>query len=276
VSTKDVSQLYKEVQVDPLTPAPSGISDFPISEIIDQIHEWFFTNFEDPSNSTPYDGREGGFQYIWGGPYNTKDIIENIFADELSEEQIEAVIDAIDTNGFEWVPNSGRLQAPDEDEDGGSSSALDDPVQIHSRMLLRITEVEEQLRQLSQAQGGTEIHGIGHNKPPEPIDDSPATRGDIQELRKALETLKLQPPIPDTQGQQDAEAAKEKVESVASKISVWLGTQANNFVTEFMKEAGKESGKWASRLAIWSTLGSALAALAGTVGHWLNSIHFPF
>ena len=27
-------------------------------------------NFEDPANETPYESSEGGYIYIWGGPYD--------------------------------------------------------------------------------------------------------------------------------------------------------------------------------------------------------------
>jgi hypothetical protein len=34
---------------------------------------WFHRNFEDPAEETPYNTREGGYLYIWGGPYNAHD-----------------------------------------------------------------------------------------------------------------------------------------------------------------------------------------------------------
>ncbi|MET3972872.1 hypothetical protein ABIB94_007871 [Bradyrhizobium sp. JR7.2] len=33
--------------------------------------QWFSANYEDPAVSTPYESAEGGYQYIWGGPYET-------------------------------------------------------------------------------------------------------------------------------------------------------------------------------------------------------------
>ncbi len=37
------------------------------------IRHWFHSNFEDPAQETPYNSREGGYLYIWGGPYNAHD-----------------------------------------------------------------------------------------------------------------------------------------------------------------------------------------------------------
>jgi len=33
------------------------------------MRKWFFENYEDPVESTPYDSTEGGYQYIWGERY---------------------------------------------------------------------------------------------------------------------------------------------------------------------------------------------------------------
>jgi hypothetical protein len=32
--------------------------------------EWFLAGYCDPVHGTPYNGREGGFQFIHGGPYD--------------------------------------------------------------------------------------------------------------------------------------------------------------------------------------------------------------
>jgi len=31
--------------------------------------DWFLANFENPAECTPYESAEGGYQWIWGGPY---------------------------------------------------------------------------------------------------------------------------------------------------------------------------------------------------------------
>jgi len=32
------------------------------------MRDWFFENYEDPVESCPYDGGEGGYAFIYGGP----------------------------------------------------------------------------------------------------------------------------------------------------------------------------------------------------------------
>lgn len=66
-------------------------------EKIEKMREWFFENYEDPVERTPYESKEGGYIFIWGGPYHAHeelcvfegfvddDIIDNL-ASELSRD----------------------------------------------------------------------------------------------------------------------------------------------------------------------------------------------
>lgn len=39
------------------------------------IKEWFLARYCDPACETPYNGREGGFLFINGGPYDPADVL---------------------------------------------------------------------------------------------------------------------------------------------------------------------------------------------------------
>src|SRR6266446_7573762 len=109
------TSAWNEPQLDPLTPPPEDFDGLMVGDAVVLIKGWFFTNFEDPADHTPYDSSEGGYQYIWGGPYDTDDIIRNVFADVASDAIINAAISAIQNDGFEWAPNEQRIQPPDDD-----------------------------------------------------------------------------------------------------------------------------------------------------------------
>src|SRR6516164_4356205 len=47
--------------------------------------DWFFANFEDPAESTPYDG---GYVYIWGGPYDAREELNEAFGVVATERAI--------------------------------------------------------------------------------------------------------------------------------------------------------------------------------------------
>jgi hypothetical protein len=109
------TSAWNEPQLDPLSPPPEDFDGLGVEEAVKLIKQWFFTNFEDPVHNTPHaDGSEGGYQYIWGGPYDTDDVIRNVFADVASDETINAAIEAIQNDGFLWVPNERRIQPPDD------------------------------------------------------------------------------------------------------------------------------------------------------------------
>ncbi|MBI9086696.1 MAG: hypothetical protein JEZ11_24075 [Desulfobacterales bacterium] len=69
---------------------------------IEVMKEWFSRFFENPVESTPYETKEGGYQYIWGGPYNAKEELENEFSGIVSEEAIEELVEELETESYEW------------------------------------------------------------------------------------------------------------------------------------------------------------------------------
>ena len=109
------TSAWDEIQLDPLSPPPEGFEGMTVADAVEVIQAWFLENFERPEESTPRD--EGDWVYIWGGPYDGDDIIRNIFTGVASDEIIEAAIEAINRHQTEWVPNSRRIQPPDERDD---------------------------------------------------------------------------------------------------------------------------------------------------------------
>jgi hypothetical protein len=103
---------YDEPQHNPVSPPPS-IVGLTQEDAVDVIKDWFLQNFEDPVHNTPYESAKGGYLYIWGGPYEARDILETFF-DEGPEELVEAAIAELEHESSVWVPSLGRLQ-PQED-----------------------------------------------------------------------------------------------------------------------------------------------------------------
>lgn len=263
-----ILELWDEIQHDPLTLPPDKFDGMSTEEAVELIKEWFFENFENPVHSLPYISAEGGYQYIWGGPYNARDIISNVFADTASEELIEAAIEEIESEGWEWAPNSGRRQPPDEEEP--PDLPLEDASTLHAEMLRRLSSLEKAMAQLPGVSPG-----IGHNRPPEPIEEFPLTIADRTEIASAIDVLKAQPVEPQDEGKAATEAA-ETLKSKGQKVREWLAQQADTFISETVKEAGKEFGKWSGRAVIWSIILDKLFSVHQIVGQWLSQIHLPF
>jgi hypothetical protein len=263
-----VLDLWDEVQHDPLTLPPDDFRGLDIEDAVALIRGWFFENFEDPAHSTPYESREGGYQYIWGGPYNTRDIIENVFADTASDELIDAATDSVEKDGIAWVPNSRRLQPPEEDDQ--PQPELRDAAALHAEMQKRIAMLEETIAKLRPPPEP----GIGHNNPPEPLEDEPLSAEDRRELSQALDVLKSQPPQPPDDGEAAGNAAI-IVKAKAEKAQSWIARQADSFVSEAVKEAGKGFGRWAPR-ALFLLLADYLWGLHDIAIQWLQALHLPF
>lgn len=41
--------------------------------IYGDLAEWFLARYEDPNENCPYESAEGGYQFIWGGPYDAEE-----------------------------------------------------------------------------------------------------------------------------------------------------------------------------------------------------------
>lgn len=69
------------------------------------MRAWFLDRYCDPTHDTPYNGREGGFQFIHGGPFDPADVLPNRFARVVEEDVIQEVIDELHQQvGDEWAP----------------------------------------------------------------------------------------------------------------------------------------------------------------------------
>jgi hypothetical protein len=82
-----------------------GLKQLSVVERCEFIKDWFLENYEDPAENTPYCSAEGGYIYIWGGPYEADDVITEEFSGVLPEEvllELAAEIVA-ETDTWEWV-----------------------------------------------------------------------------------------------------------------------------------------------------------------------------
>ena len=73
---------------------------------VEALVEWFHSKYEDPANRLPHESREGGYQWIYGGPYDAREELQEQFPNE-DEDIIDAVVEEIETDGLlEWAPVS--------------------------------------------------------------------------------------------------------------------------------------------------------------------------
>lgn len=119
---------------------------------------WFITRFCDPVHNTPYNGREGGYLYVNGGPYTAEDELYRRFGGGLSDdEEIRTVIDDIESDGVdEWAP----IQHEREDEYDELFALT---VRSGSEPLKRLRERLQQAQEVLSLEGRAEAKNLAQS-----------------------------------------------------------------------------------------------------------------
>jgi hypothetical protein len=121
------------------------------------IRAWFLDRFCHPAHGTPYNGREGGFQFIHGGPYDPADELPNRFARVVGDDVIQEVVDELHQQvGDEWVPVQ-RSVPDDYDDDYGVI------VWERSQPLARLRDRLAQSKQILTLQGALSAQLLARN-----------------------------------------------------------------------------------------------------------------
>ncbi|MBO8133100.1 MULTISPECIES: hypothetical protein [Dickeya] len=76
---------------------------------LEVMRNWFFENFEDPANSCPYETREGGYAYIYGGPYEASEELQAMFEGYVKFGYIQELVNELQEQCYEWSGNSNNI-----------------------------------------------------------------------------------------------------------------------------------------------------------------------
>lgn len=75
------------------------------AEQVELMRQWFLARFQDPAQETPYESAEGGYIWIWGGPYEPREELETRFGGVASDEAIEELVEELYAEvGWQWAP----------------------------------------------------------------------------------------------------------------------------------------------------------------------------
>ena len=173
------------------------------AEKLEAMIGWFHQNFEDPVERTPYETAEGGYQWIWGGPYDAGDELYNKFGDLVSESLIKEAVEEIEIDGlYDWAPvprpEDYEDEPPPEDEPPRDPAPLDifsdEPGERYGTAEDHEARrrVQAALEELQRALDTPRPIGIGHNWP---SDDDELE--EIKELRPAIAELSAELAKPD-------------------------------------------------------------------------------
>ncbi|HHR6215156.1 TPA: hypothetical protein ACS705_001262 [Providencia alcalifaciens] len=76
---------------------------------LEVMRNWFFENFEDPVHSCPYNGGDGGYAYIYGGPYDAREELQAMFEGYVKLDLIEELVSELQEECYDWSANSNNI-----------------------------------------------------------------------------------------------------------------------------------------------------------------------
>lgn len=225
------------LNLDPnLRPPEEPIEGLEGEALHEAVKAWFLLNFENPAENTPFNSREGGYQYIWGGPHEAREEIEGYFGyDTIPEKDLDAIVSDLERDSWEWAPSSSRIYDEDEPEDD------------YGKLQKSLDLVERRLDEVT-----AEIPSMGHNGPPELL--LAYTEEDEAEIRQLIELLRSTEEALIQNADKVFEASK-GLQTKSEKIKDFCKHHGNKTVEAFSAEIGKRSAD-----AVLVGLGLALAS----------------
>lgn len=261
------------LELGPLT-APPDLEGLDQEERVAAMRDWFFDNFEDPAEHTPHDSGEGGYQYIWGGPYDALDEIGSAFPDADQQDIEEAVEQVQATGTYDWAPSDGRLQPDDIDIDDGSPAAipLAERLEAVSGQLDRIEGHVRQLLELRDADEGA-TPGIGHNRPP--LDESEDL--DLAGVQASIDEVRGELAKPNAETDADP-GVLDRAETRFSRFLGWITRQVKEAPGHLVKGAVTAAGGliFTYVVAHHQEILASLEPVVSTVRIWSAAIGSPF
>lgn len=251
-------EAYNGVQLDDVSEPLESFESLSKEESLEAIKEWFFENFEDPAHRTPYESKEGGYQYIWGGPFDAGEIIREAFEGKVSEEIIAEVIDDIQADGWEWTTAGRRIQPPEED--------YEDYIEhLFNSMQNQISDLEKKLEEFK----GSHAPSIGHNNPPSPINEMALSSTQIQNITVNLNILKEHSPY---EADEKLKAAVEELETEKNRLGDYLKGKGNAFLDEALKGTANKIGERAVDIGFWYIVFEMLKGIIETASKWMHAL----
>lgn len=218
---------------------------------VEDMVQWFNSQFEDPANDTPWDGEDKEYVYVFGGPFEAIDVIGDQYADRYSDEWINEAVKHVQRHGhFEWAPKSSgdyyEHPEPDVDEADLTVANAIDKTDAIGILLAKVDRLEQRLEEIAPA--------YGHNGPPHEIGVPPYDDEDRDKLKELVSIVRgeLAKAQPDPSS---LHTEAEKAATIGAKILAYAAKTADTAVQESVKTAAK----WGTAIGIAQLTGFDLA-----------------
>ncbi|MGY3860211.1 hypothetical protein ACW5WN_01200 [Aeromonas lacus] len=123
---------------------------------LDVMRKWFYENFENPVESCPHDS-EDGYIYIYGGPYEASEELQEMFSQYVNEKLIEDLVDELNAECYEWSANSNNINDWYDDDLYDAVTSSEKP---YVKFLENINNIKELSKGKSEAQQKEHLLGL--------------------------------------------------------------------------------------------------------------------
>lgn len=140
-------------------PNDKWIATAPKEQQIEAMRRWFLARYEDPANETPYNGREGGYQFIHGGPYDPNDEIQNRFHHVIPYDVMQELIHDLHIDvGDQWAP----IHHDRYDYDDDFAMWVEAPETPHQMLTDRLSKIEALLKDIEKSEAPELLTQLTH------------------------------------------------------------------------------------------------------------------
>ena len=70
----------------------------------DVMEAWFRARYEDPAERTPYNSEEGGYIWIYGGPFDASEELGAEFGEAVDQEVMDSLVEELNYECDSWAP----------------------------------------------------------------------------------------------------------------------------------------------------------------------------
>jgi transglutaminase-like putative cysteine protease len=142
---------------------------------------------------------------------------------------------------------------------------MEDLRRLYRRMKEDLQRLESLLAPEAQSPG------LGHNRPPEPIETIDEFNPLLGTLYEDIGTLKAAPEIPG-KNLHAIQVSSGRLVRIAHRLQEYMSEKGDVFFSELVKTAGKEAGKWIVRAVPISIVITAILNASSSANEWLQAV----
>lgn len=120
---------------------------------INFMRDWFEERYEDPAQHTPHDSSEGGYIWIYGGPFDAEEVLRDEFEGHAKEGVIEELADELSNECWHWTHTTSydrELYPPDEEDYSYDFDSITEDYHIALKLDSNLNSLLEMIKQMKQ------------------------------------------------------------------------------------------------------------------------------